>query len=118
MATSDRCSVSWGLRQVLDAFDEQLGESLLRYRLERLPAAQHRARQYGAEGAMFPVRRTPFTVNHLTPSSITARARTAAGIAVPGSVWKLCVSVFSVDLDAERLRHDARGDELDLHRRG
>ena len=31
---------------ILDVFDETLGESLLRYRLERLPAAIARAKQY------------------------------------------------------------------------
>jgi trehalose/maltose hydrolase-like predicted phosphorylase len=39
---------------ILDVFNEQLGESLLRYRLERLPAAMSRAKQYGADGAYFP----------------------------------------------------------------
>jgi len=43
---------------VVDAFSEQLGESLLRYRLERLPAATQRAAQFGvasaAKAAMFP----------------------------------------------------------------
>lgn len=41
---------------ILDLFSEPLGESLLRYRLERLPAALDRAVQYGlADGAaMFP----------------------------------------------------------------
>lgn len=39
---------------ILDIFDEPLGESLLRYRLERLPAAIARAKQYGVDGATFP----------------------------------------------------------------
>ena len=39
---------------ILDIFNERLGESLLRYRLERLPAAIARAQQYGVEGATFP----------------------------------------------------------------
>lgn len=39
---------------VLDIFDEGLGESLLRYRLDRLPAAIARAKQYGVDGATFP----------------------------------------------------------------
>ena len=39
---------------ILDVFDEALGESLLRYRLDRLPAAVERAKQYGADGAQFP----------------------------------------------------------------
>lgn len=39
---------------IIDIFDESLGESMLRYRLARLPAAIERASQYGVDGAMFP----------------------------------------------------------------
>ena len=39
---------------ILDIFNEALGESLLRYRLDRLPAAIARAKQYGVDGATFP----------------------------------------------------------------
>jgi trehalose/maltose hydrolase-like predicted phosphorylase len=39
---------------VLDLLHPAVGESLLRYRLDRLPAAKIRAAQYGAAGAMFP----------------------------------------------------------------
>ena len=39
---------------VLDLLHPSFGESLLRYRLDRLPAAKARAGQYGAKGAMFP----------------------------------------------------------------
>jgi trehalose/maltose hydrolase-like predicted phosphorylase len=39
---------------ILDVFSESLGASLLRYRLERLPAAIERAKQYGVDGASFP----------------------------------------------------------------
>ena len=39
---------------VLDLLHPNSGESLLRYRLDRLPAAKVRAGQYGAKGAMFP----------------------------------------------------------------
>ena len=40
---------------VLDLFSADLGFSILRYRLQRLPAAQARATQFGIPGAaMFP----------------------------------------------------------------